>query len=91
VITQPTDGIFHPRRRRPLALNKIERRRKKNGEKPLIFDNFPYHSLTIFSIKLLFLDHRVIWDISVHRRNFAPPPQPPARVKQDRAATQKEW
>jgi hypothetical protein len=90
-ISQSTDGFLPRSCSRPLALNKTERRRKKNGEKPLIFDNFPVHSLTIFSIKLLFLDYRVIWDISVHRRNFSSPLPPPARVKQDRVATKKEW
>jgi hypothetical protein len=54
VISQPTDGFLPRRRRRPLAFVTKERRRKKNGENPMCFDDFTVCLLTIFSITLLF-------------------------------------
>jgi hypothetical protein len=55
VISLPTDGFLPRRRSRPLAFIKTKRRREKNGENHLCFDDFTVCLLTIFSIKLLFL------------------------------------
>jgi hypothetical protein len=55
VISLVTDRFLLRRCRRPLAFIKKEQRCKRNGEKPLRFDDFSVLVLTIFSIKLLLL------------------------------------
>jgi hypothetical protein len=45
--------------------------------------------LTFFQLNSYFRCHRAIRDISAHRRTFAPPLQPSARVYDNREATQK--
>jgi hypothetical protein len=54
------------------------------------FEVFTVLSLTMFSIKLLFLGDPVIRDIYTQRRIFAPPPPWPACVDLNKAAIQKE-
>ena len=71
VISQLTDW-FLPRRRSLTTFIKAERRRKKNGEKPLRFDDFTVLLLTFFSIKLLFLGQtRDLWYLS-SQTDFCP-------------------
>lgn len=65
VISQPTDGFFPRHRHRPLALITTKRWRKKNGEKAPHIGDFSVVSLTVISIKLLFLGlSRVPWKCS---------------------------
>jgi hypothetical protein len=43
VISQPKDGFSSRRRHRSLAFIKTGRRREKNGEKTLLFDEMAVH------------------------------------------------
>jgi hypothetical protein len=72
-----------------------ECQRKRNGKKPLHFDNFTVLLLAFFQLNFYFCGERMICDISAHRLIFAPPPPPlpppPDCVYYNRAARQKEW
>jgi hypothetical protein len=73
----------------PIALIITERQNKKNGEKPLSFDDFTFLILTYFQLICYFLAEPVIGDIAAHRVIFAPPPLPSDRVDLNRAAKKK--